>query len=109
MCPFCERIAAGQFSPVTANSYAVVFEPLNPVVAGHLLVVSRRHIIDATSDPFTTAKVMELAATIARGWGDANIITSIGSAATQTVPHLHAHLVPRYDGDGLKLPWSDQL
>jgi histidine triad (HIT) family protein len=36
-----------------------------------------------------------------------NLITSQGAAATQTVMHLHLHLVPRTDGDGLKLPWSE--
>jgi len=39
----------------------------------------------------------------------ANIITSIGSAATQTVMHAHIHIVPRAEGDGLKLPWADQF
>lgn len=37
---------------------------------------------------------------------DANIITSKGSLATQTVFHLHVHLVPRAAGDGLPLPWT---
>jgi histidine triad (HIT) family protein len=35
-----------------------------------------------------------------------NLITSAGRAATQSVMHLHLHLVPRLDGDGLALPWS---
>lgn len=38
----------------------------------------------------------------------ANIITSRGSAATQTVYHLHLHVVPRREGDGLGLPWTDR-
>ena len=40
--------------------------------------------------------------------GESNLITSIGPAATQTVPHLHLHLVPRRPGDGLPLPWTPQ-
>jgi histidine triad (HIT) family protein len=36
----------------------------------------------------------------------ANLITSKGSAATQTVFHLHVHLVPRQVDDGLPLPWT---
>ena len=39
---------------------------------------------------------------------DYNVITSAGRAATQTVMHLHFHLVPREPGDGLMLPWSDK-
>jgi histidine triad (HIT) family protein len=35
-----------------------------------------------------------------------NIITSAGSDATQTVFHLHLHVVPRRAGDGLALPWT---
>lgn len=40
--------------------------------------------------------------------GDMNLITSRGPAATQTVPHLHLHLIPRREGDGLTLPWTAQ-
>ncbi|MFI0712504.1 HIT domain-containing protein [Streptomyces inhibens] len=35
-----------------------------------------------------------------------NVITSRGPSATQTIRHLHIHLVPRADGDGLLLPWT---
>lgn len=38
----------------------------------------------------------------------ANLITSRGGAATQTVFHLHVHVVPREAGDGLALPWTPQ-
>jgi diadenosine tetraphosphate (Ap4A) HIT family hydrolase len=38
----------------------------------------------------------------------ANIITSIGPAASQTVMHTHLHIVPRTEGDGLHLPWTGQ-
>jgi histidine triad (HIT) family protein len=107
-CPFCERIAAGQFDPLTADSYVVTFEPLNPVVNGHVLVVSRSHITDAAADPLTAGMAMQKAANLARHMVEANIITSIGKAATQTVSHLHIHVVPRSEGDGLALPWTDR-
>jgi hypothetical protein len=38
-----------------------------------------------------------------------NLITSVGADATQSVRHLHIHVVPRREGDGLMLPWSGQL
>jgi histidine triad (HIT) family protein len=107
-CPFCERIVAGQFDPLTADSYVVTFEPLNPVAKGHVLVVSRSHITDATADPFTAGMAMQKAANLARNMVEANIITSIGAAATQTVNHFHLHVVPRSAGDGLALPWTGQ-
>jgi histidine triad (HIT) family protein len=40
--------------------------------------------------------------------GPCNIITSVGAEATQTVFHLHLHVVPRRFGDGLALPWTGQ-
>jgi histidine triad (HIT) family protein len=89
----------------------VAFEPLNPVTSGHLLVVPRQHVEDAGSHPLAASRTMALAAEIAGplNWADSyNLITSAGAAATQTVKHLHIHLVPRLDGDGLALPWADR-
>jgi len=94
----------GDYDPKTANQYAVSFEPLHPVTPGHLLVVSRTHIISAAHDPITAGFVMQKAASMVDSMGHANILTSIGEHATQTVPHLHLHIVPRKLNDGLKLP-----
>ena len=108
-CPFCARIAAGEYT--LFDEHAVAFEPLNPVTPGHLLVVPRRHVVDAGSHPLVASRAMYFAAQLAGpcGWAESyNLITSAGSAATQTVPHLHIHLVPREEGDGLHLPWTGQ-
>jgi histidine triad (HIT) family protein len=101
-CAFCGRIDRHEYD--YGNEYAVVFEPLNPVTPGHLLVVSRSHIIDALYWPHVTGHVMAYAALIARR--PCNLITSCGAEATQTIKHLHIHIVPRREGDGLLLPWS---
>lgn len=85
-----------------------VFEPLNPVTRGHVLVVPERHVESASADPSLAAGCMEIAATIAARHRSANIITSIGTSATQSVPHLHLHVVPRTPNDGLHLPWTGQ-
>src|SRR5579875_2331265 len=107
-CPFCERIAAGDYDSSPQRG-CYVFAPLNPVTPGHLLVVPGEHVRDAAAAPATAAAVMQQAALIVRKSGkDANIITSAGAAATQTVPHLHLHVVPRREGDGLALPWTGQ-
>lgn len=105
-CPFCIRILMDQFDSVWKT--AVVFEPLNPVVPGHKLVVPRDHVEDFTVNPSITADVMEAAAIVAKDMGDCNLITSKGQQATQSVMHLHIHLVPRKAGDGLHLPWTGQ-
>lgn len=105
-CPFCERIAREDYGRCSLLS--VSFEPLNPVTPGHLLVVPRVHVTDATESVAITGETMRFAALLAADMGDCNLITSVGEAATQTVKHLHIHLVPRREGDQLMLPWSDQ-
>lgn len=110
ICAFCQRWAtyfySGEPCPDRNNDAVAVFEPLNPVVPGHLLVVPFRHVHDALADPEVTAYTMAYAAEVATP--DCNLITSVGPAATQTVPHLHVHIVPRREGDGLMLPWTGQ-
>lgn len=108
-CVFC-KIVAGD-SPATYRARgisSIAIEPLNPVTPGHLLVIPRVHVADAFEDPRVTATTMYDAATWASLFGaeEANIITSVGAAATQSVFHLHVHIVPRSAGDGLLLPWS---
>ena len=98
-CPFCAMAEHN-------DERIMVFEPLNPVTPGHMLVVPRLHVTDATSRPDITASVMTEAAKVAKAAGPCNIITSVGADATQTVFHLHVHVVPRRPGDGLALPWA---
>lgn len=102
---FCE--IAGERAPAAVVRRwpdAIALVPLAPVVAGHLLVIPRRHVPDAAADPGVAAAVMRRAAELAVP--PFNIITSAGPAATQTVFHLHLHLLPRTAGDGVVLPWT---
>jgi histidine triad (HIT) family protein len=107
-CVFCERISRGEFSMGALD--AVAFEPLNPVTPGHLLVVPLEHVSDAIENPAVAGMTFQAAAQIAHDqrYSPCNLITSAGSAATQTVFHLHVHIVPRREGDGLHLPWTGQ-
>ena len=109
-CPFCARIKAGDYDSAPGNPGVVWFEPLKPVTPGHVLVVPVRHVTDALEDPDLTGRVFAAAARLADELDDpsCNLITSVGGAATQSVYHLHAHLVPRREGDGLPLPWTPQ-
>lgn len=109
-CVFCDerKIASTVEHMYGADgSIHFVFEPLRPVVPGHLLVVPMLHVGDATEEPLVTAMAAGVAARVAQRYRSANIITSIGTPATQTVHHLHWHVVPRVEGDELRLPWSD--
>lgn len=109
-CPFCDRITAGEYD--YSDDHAVAFQPLNPVTPGHFLVVPRKHVASALEPlaPVLLGGAMRLAAILARQMDLAacNFISSAGSAATQTVLHLHCHVVPRREGDGLHLPWTGQ-
>ena len=104
-CVFCERIANGQYEDRFADH--VMFEPLNPVTKGHMLVVPVKHAAD----------INKYGAVSQTGWAlryftndldEYNIITSKGANATQTIQHLHFHIVPRRPDDGLFLPWTNQ-
>ena len=109
-CVFC-RIVAGRAPAKVVREwdYAMAFVPLNPVTEGHVLVVPREHLTDALEYPWMTGRTFCAAATLAKETGGAcNLITSVGAAATQTIKHLHVHVVPRREGDGLALPWTGQ-
>lgn len=111
-CPFC-AIFADPAAAVTKvfriSRQEMIIEPLDPVTPGHLLVVSRAHVANFAADPNVFEALAWAAAVYVHGFrepGDWNLITSMGPAASQTVDHLHIHLVPRHPGDGLELPWS---
>lgn len=111
-CVFC-KIAAGTAPAKVVAEWpsAIAIVPLNPVVPGHVLVIPRKHVKDASESPELTGFVAFKAAELARdrtGGGDYNLIVNCGSAASQTVPHLHWHIVPRHEGDELSLPWTNQ-
>lgn len=106
-CVFCEIVAGRSPAKVEVEwSDAIAIRPLNPVAPGHLLVIPKVHVADALTDPVTSAAVMWRAAELAHA--PCNIITSCGIEATQSVFHLHLHIVPRTSGDGMRLPWTDQ-
>lgn len=102
-CPFCAIMR--DHAPIKV----AIIEPLNPVVPGHRIAIPAEHVTDAGDDPAVTARVMRVASQYAARLGqDYNLITSSGEHATQTIRHLHIHIVPRCAGDGLLLPWSNQ-
>lgn len=106
-CVFCDRIERGEYQ--LSDEFAVAFEPLRAVTQGHLLVVPKRHVENAGESPQTTARTMYLAAEIVQGQVTGyNLITSGGPDSTQTVMHLHIHIVPRRPWNGLALPWTSQ-
>lgn len=107
-CVFCERIEKGEFDD-TAHNGVVCFEPLNPVVEGHMLFVPKKHVYDAADGPLESSFAFFAASVYGQFQAeDFNLITNSGEAASQTIMHLHVHYVPRTEGDGLHLPWTGQ-
>lgn len=108
-CIFCD-IVAGTAPATIVREWpdAIAIRPRGGVNDGHVLVIPRVHVADAGVDPVVSAATMAAAAELMAEHPAANIITSRGVAATQTVFHLHIHVVPREDGDGLPLPWTPQ-
>lgn len=106
-CVFCGIIVGTEPATIVQHwTDVVAFVPLNPVTDGHLLVIPRVHVPDAVTDSAITAMTMARAAELARTYSASNILTSVGRAATQSVFHLHIHVIPRAQGDQLALPWG---
>ena len=106
-CPFCAIVTGDAPATIVREwAEAIAIVPLNPVVDGHLLVIPREHVPDFTTAHYVSAITMHRAAELAGDLGGSmNLITSRGREATQSVFHLHLHLVPRSEDDGLALPW----
>jgi len=102
-CPFCS-LPAERF--VLQSEHAVVIRDGFPVSPGHTLIIPRRHV--ASFFDVTDAERADLMSLLTAARDDLerqlhpagfNIGINDGAAAGQTVPHLHMHLIPRYDGD----------
>lgn len=109
-CMFCDIIAGTAPATIVYTwPEAIAFTPLNPVTVGHVLIVPRRHLNLPHEDP-ELYKAVSGRATVFAGLMDThyNLITNVGEEATQSVEHLHVHIIPRFEGDGLPLPWSNQ-
>lgn len=107
-CPFCAIIAGrahGEIVYETPLAFGLV--PLEPVTPGHTLIIPKMHVRSFSENPNVAAATMLAAAEFAAGiTDDVNVITSRGPLATQTVHHLHLHVIPRRLNDALPLPWD---
>ena len=115
-CIFC-RIAAGELPAtiVAEDERTIAFMDIRPATRGHALVIPRAHATDVHDiDPEDLAAVAVAAKRLAARMLDAlgadgvNLLNSSGAAAWQTMFHFHLHVIPRYAGDPLRLPWNPQ-
>lgn len=112
-CIFC-KIVAGELPStiVDEGERTITFMDIAPATRGHALVVPREHSPDLLSidaeDLAAVGLASQRAATRAKqrlGADGVNLMNSCGAVAFQTVFHFHMHVIPRYEGDSLRLPW----
>ena len=105
-CPFC-AIVAGEVSAhvVMDDPAAIAFLDRSPLFAGHVLVVPRIHVVTLPElvdvGPYFRA-VQRVAAAVPDALGAQGTFVAMNNVVSQSVPHLHVHVVPRTKGDGLR-------
>lgn len=113
ICLFC-RLLRGEIpsTRLYEDEHTVAFLDIGPLVKGHALVIPKRHVgsLAEISDE-DLGRVMATARVIARAQlnglkaDGVNIFQANGAAAGQVVPHLHVHVVPRFEDDGHHWNW----
>jgi histidine triad (HIT) family protein len=113
-CLFCKIVAREIPATIVAeDERTLAFMDINPANPGHMLVIPKAHAADLmaiTAEDLQAVCVM--GQTLARRAEEVleadgvNLLNSCGPDAWQTVFHFHLHVIPRYKGDPLRLPWS---
>src|SRR3954465_14216658 len=107
-CVFCS-IAAGDVDaePVLESDDFVGFLDRRPVFKGHVLLVPREHVVTLPDLPAGLrdgflAAAQRLATARVEGLGAQGSFVAVNNVVSQSVAHLHLHVVPRTKGDGLR-------
>jgi histidine triad (HIT) family protein len=107
-CTFC-AIVAGEVpaTRVFEDAGFVAFLDVRPLFPGHTLVVPRDHVEVLTDLPGADIgplfeRVRALAGAMEAGLGASGSFVALNNRVSQSVPHLHVHVVPRTKGDGLR-------
>jgi len=112
-CIFC-KIVAGELQStiVDEDERTISFMDISPATRGHALVIPREHSADLLTVEREDLTAVALAAQRLAGQmkerlgaDGVNLLNSCGAVAFQTVFHFHVHVIPRYEGDSLRLPW----
>jgi histidine triad (HIT) family protein len=107
-CTFCQIVVGEHEADIVLSEDDVVgFLDTRPVFKGHVLVVPRRHVVTLPELPpelivplFDATK--RVAAAVVDGLGADGSFVAINNVVSQSVPHLHVHVVPRKRKDGLR-------
>ncbi|WFE38498.1 HIT family protein [Micromonospora sp. WMMD998] len=107
-CVFCGIVGGAVPSfTVTDEADGVAFLDTRPVFKGHVLVVPRTHLVtlaDLPADalPGYFRLVQRIAVAVETGLDSGGTFVAMNNKVSQSVPHLHTHVVPRTKGDGLR-------
>jgi histidine triad (HIT) family protein len=107
-CVFCQ-IVAGELPAfvVLDDDDHLAFLDVRPLFHGHVLVVPKQHLELLTDLPGDRVgplfeRVQRIGAAVVDACGAQGSFVAINNKVSQSVPHLHVHVVPRTKGDGLK-------
>ena len=107
-CLFCEIIAGTRPAHIVlSDDIAVAFLDVRPVFKGHVLVATREHYVTlpdlppALVGPLFT-RVQRVSAALPAALGAQGTFVALNNVVSQSVPHVHVHVVPRTRGDGLR-------
>ena len=107
-CLFCTIVAGGvEADTVLETEHVVGFLDHRPVFKGHVLLVPREHVVTLPDLPASLrdgflASAQRLATAVVDGLGAQGSFVAMNNVVSQSVPHLHLHVVPRTKGDGLR-------
>ncbi len=107
-CTFCAIVAGEQPAHVVLDdAAAMAFLDVRPLFPGHVLLVPREHhetLTDLPPDQVEPlfARARALAGAVEEATGAAGTFVAMNNRVSQSVPHLHVHVVPRTKGDGLR-------
>ena len=107
-CIFCD-ITSGALPAhvVLEDDVVVAFLDKSPLFFGHTLVVPRTHVVTLADLPGPVLgpffeRVQRISRAVPLALGAQGTFVAMNNVVSQSVPHLHAHVVPRTKGDGLK-------
>jgi len=107
-CKFCDIVSRVVPSVVVfEDAISIAFLDYRPLFPGHTLLVPKEHYETLADLPANLVgsffgNVQRLASAVERGMKAEGTFVAINNKVSQSVPHLHVHIVPRKKGDGLR-------
>ena len=107
-CPFCQIVAQKPMNSIVfRDDISTAFLDRRPLFFGHSLLVPNEHYANLSELPTDVIEpffknVKLLAAAVEKGMAADGTFLAINNKISQSVPHLHVHIVPRKSGDGLR-------